>query len=159
MTGINTIRIATAGLIAAGVISPVALASGEPKNEWPFTRPVAVDTSYRVVQGASGSPVGYGEAKNEWPFTRPVAGDTSFRLVRGTSDARAGYGEAKNEQPFNRVVVGPTEIVTSSDGFDWGDASIGVAAGFGLALSLGGGLLLALHRAPRIRKIGAAAAR
>ena len=49
MKTITSIRIGTAALIVAGALSPVALAGGEPKNEWPFTRAVA-DRSLSQVQ-------------------------------------------------------------------------------------------------------------
>jgi hypothetical protein len=43
-------------------------------------------------------------------------------------------------------------------GFDWGDWSIGLMAGFGLALAVAGGALLASHRIARIGRTGATAA-
>jgi hypothetical protein len=184
----TTIRVAAAGLVAAGVLSPVALAGGEPKNEspftrsvadrtlaqvqrsdaqarvgvgeakneWPFTRPVAGRTLAQVQGSDAQAQVGVGEAKNEWPFTRPIAGQADGSVLAGFS--RVGGGEAKNEQPFTQPVLAPPVVVRSSDGFDWSDAGIGVAAGFGLAGILAGGLLLTYH-GPRTRKIGAAATR
>ena len=68
----TSIRIVTAALIVAGSLVPVALAGGEPKNEWPFTRPVGDRTTAYVQVQASENAVGVGEAKNELPFTRPV---------------------------------------------------------------------------------------
>ncbi len=47
---------------------------------------------------------------------------------------------------------------SSADGFDWGDAGIGVVAGLGFAAALAGALLLAMRRSPPARKTGAAAA-
>jgi hypothetical protein len=41
---------------------------------------------------------------------------------------------------------GLTTILVSSDGFDWGDAGVGVAGGLGLALLAGGLLAVAAHR-------------
>ncbi len=46
----------------------------------------------------------------------------------------------------------------SKTGFNWGDWTIGLAAGFGLALVVAGGVLLASHRVARIGKTGATAA-
>lgn len=37
-------------------------------------------------------------------------------------------------------------VVRTADGFDWGDAAIGAAAGFGAALAAGGGITLARNR-------------
>jgi len=56
--------------------------------------------------------------------------------------------------------VGEIEFVpgSSADGFDWGDAGIGVVAGLGFAAALAGALLLAMRRSPPARKTGAAAA-
>jgi hypothetical protein len=51
----------------------------------------------------------------------------------------------------------PIELTTTA-AFDWGDWAIGLVAGFGLALGVAGTLLLAMHRIPRVRKTGAAAA-
>jgi hypothetical protein len=85
MTVTTTIRVALATLFAAAVAAPAALSAGEPKNEWPFTRPVG-DRSTAQVQGQSApvtSPEVRGEAKNEWPFTRPVAERTPAQASTG----------------------------------------------------------------------------
>jgi hypothetical protein len=68
----TTIRIAGAALVACAVIAPTALAGGEPKNEWPFTRPVGVRTTAGVTQVQAQSLPILGERKNQLPFTRPV---------------------------------------------------------------------------------------
>jgi hypothetical protein len=142
----TSIRVATAAMIVAGALSPVALAGGEPKNELPFTRPVG-DRALTQVQ-PSGAQVGVGEPKNQLPFTRPVT-EASDGIAQSLA------GEAKNDLPFTQVVESP--VVGGSDGgFDWGDAGIGVGAGFGIAALVAGGLLLTY---PRGRKIGAAATR
>jgi hypothetical protein len=154
MTITTTIRVGTAALVAAGALSPVALAGGEPKNDWPFTRSVSDRTPAEVQRAASEQRVGVGEPKNQWPFTRPVA-ETELSQLAGL--VPVGSGEAKNEQPFTQAVSAPT-VLAHSSGFDWGDAGIGLAAGVGLAAIATGGLLLA-YRGPRSRKIGAAAVR
>jgi hypothetical protein len=48
--------------------------------------------------------------------------------------------------------------VSSGNGFNWGDAGIGVGAGLGIAALIAGGLVLT-YRGPRGRRIGAAATR
>jgi hypothetical protein len=148
MTSTNSIRVATAALIVAGALSPVALAGGEPKNDWPFTRAVHV----RADRATAQVPVAdvAGEPKNQPPFTRPVGGGS-------VSQSIGLAGEAKNDLPFTQPVATPT-IVVHSDGFDWGDAGIGVGAGLGIAAALAGGLLLT-YRGSRGHKIGAAATR
>jgi hypothetical protein len=153
----TTIRVAAAGLVAAGALSPVALAGGEPKNDWPFTRSVADRTPAQVQRSESQARVGLGEPKNEWPFTRPVAGANAETASQAALSS-LGSGEPKNDQPFTQQVLAPTVLARPSGGFDWGDAGIGLAAGFGLAAIVTGGLLLA-YRGPRGRKIGAAAMR
>jgi hypothetical protein len=190
MTSTTSIRVATAALIVAGALSPVALAGGEPKNDWPFTtsvhasrtiaqaqrpaqaaeaagepknqlpftRPVGVErTTAQAQQSSAQAAEAAGEPKNQLPFTRPVAGPASAQAVQALGLSRLGTGEAKNELPFTQPVVAPT-IVVHSNGFDWGDAGIGVAAGLGVAAVLAGGLLLT-YRGSRGRKLGAAAMR
>ncbi len=65
----DLVRLAVA-LTGAAVFAQGAVASGEPKNEAPFTRQVA-----RTVAAAShGTTVDvHGESKNQLPFTRRVA--------------------------------------------------------------------------------------
>lgn len=151
MKTITSIRIGTAALIVAGALSPVALAGGEPKNEWPFTRAVADRSLSQVQVTGSQAVVGQGESKNQLPFTRPVATGEGGRIAQSVG------GEAKNDLPFTQAVESP--VTGGADGgFDWGDAGIGVAAGAGIAALIGGGLLLT-HRGPRGRRIGATATR
>jgi hypothetical protein len=150
MTSTTSIRVATAALIVAGALSPVALAGGEPKNDLPFTRAVQAQNERTTAQAQSPAQVGLGEPKNQLPFTRPVASGSVSQTI-GLA------GEAKNDLPFTQPVDTPT-IVVHSNGFDWGDAGIGVAAGIGLAAALAGGLLLT-YRGSRGHKIGAAATR
>ena len=146
MTITTKIRIAVAGLVGAAILSPVALAGGEPKNDWPFTRTIAERTPAQVQITAQ--QVARGEPKNQLPFTRPVSG------VSAVESSLTGLGEAKDDLPFTQSV---SDDVTSG-GFDWADAGVGVAAGVGLAAILVGGLILT-YRGSRGRKIGAAAMR
>jgi len=59
-------------LTGAAVFAHAALAWGEPKNQAPFTRQVAVQRSVEAAAGAAPSDV-RGEPKNQPPFTRLVA--------------------------------------------------------------------------------------
>jgi hypothetical protein len=53
----------------------------------------------------------------------------------------------------------PTSVsVSGASGFDWGDWSIGLAAGFGLAFALAGALIMTVRRVSRVSKSGAAVA-
>jgi hypothetical protein len=117
----HAIRTAVATLLVGMSIVPIALgATGEPKNQPPFTRPVA--TGSRIPT------------------------DAAPQQPSQTS----GAGEAKNEPPFNRPVSAPV-VVAGSSGFSWGDAGIGVLAGFGLAAVAAGGLTLAGSRRRPLR--------
>ena len=114
--------IVLAGL-AAGVLAASAAAGGEPKNEWPFTRPVVARAAQAAtVARSTAQPVIQGEQKNEPPFTRRVTG-------------AAGANTA-------------TVVIRSSGGFSWSDAAIGLAAGIGLAAAAAGALTLT-HKSPQ----------
>ena len=98
------LRTSAVGILLSAVLAQVAVAGGEPKNEWPFTRPVVTRTSQAAAHVArASSPVIQGEPKNELPFTRPVA------------------------QPA-------TIVVQASGGFSWTDGAIGLVSGLGLAI-------------------------
>lgn len=125
-------------LIVSAVVAQGALAGGEPKNEWPFTRVAGI----RSVQSATRSPVSSArvaaEAKNEAPFTR---------LVGATQVERATTGEPKNEAPFTNVATG-----LGDDGgvrFSWIDASIGLVLGSSITMAAIGGTVLLRHKLPR----------
>jgi hypothetical protein len=64
-------------------------------------------------------------------------------LVSSLAPVALAGGKPKPE----RVAPRATPIVVhTADGFDWGDAAIGAAAGFGAALAAGGGITLARNR-------------
>ena len=72
MTTTHLLRSVAAGLATAAILAQSALAAGEQKNQWPFTRTVeARATQVMTASHAQAAPVG--EAKNQAPFTRPVA--------------------------------------------------------------------------------------
>ena len=146
MTFSKSLRTTIVTLALASIFAQVAAAGGEPKNEWPFTRPVVQRTTQAVVHHtAQANPPIQGEPKNEAPFTRPV-GQRSTQAVVATTQANPLFrGEAKNEAPFTRRA---TVIVVSGHSFQWADSGIGVAAGIGIALSGLGALALA-RKSPR----------
>jgi len=86
-------------LATVAVLAQVALAWGEPKNEWPFTRP----TDGRAPQAATDrawhtAPTIIGEPKNQPPFTRTatviVSPGGGFDWSSGAIGAAAGLGIA-----------------------------------------------------------------
>jgi hypothetical protein len=89
MTLTRRLRIALATVACVAIAAPAAFAAGEPKNQWPFTRPVGESSP-----AALGSHAGLaGEPKNELPFTRTVAGPTVLlRTSDGFDWADAGIG-------------------------------------------------------------------
>ena len=97
MTRTRLLRSSILTLLAAALFAQVAVAGGEPKNEWPFTRPV----TQRSPQAATNStsrvePAIQGEPKNERPFTRPativVSSPSGFNWTDGGLGAAAGIG-------------------------------------------------------------------
>ena len=116
----HSIRSIAVALIGAAVLATSASAGGEPKNQWPFTRPVGARAAQSVAPAkVTNDPPIQGERKNELPFTRPVGG------------ARPA-----------------TVVIQSDTGFSWTDAGIGLLAGLGLAAT-GAGVLSLAHKAPQ----------
>jgi hypothetical protein len=86
-------------LAVVAILAQAALASGEPKNEWPFTRLVGARETQAVARsGSTTSPAPRGEAKNEPPFTRPavvvVSSNSGFDWSSGGIGVAAGLGVA-----------------------------------------------------------------
>ena len=69
--------------ILAAWLSASALAGGEPKNEWPFTRPVADRAPAQVVKTNHAAIQIQGEPKNQPPFTTPVVQGTTIVTTPG----------------------------------------------------------------------------
>lgn len=92
--------------------------------DYPGMRPVA----------AAGAEYGYGTT----PSLSEDANSPRSEVVSG-----GGYGTTDTPETVVRVVA-------PSDGFDWGDAGIGAAAGLALCtIGLGGALAVAQHRTRR----------
>ena len=69
-------------------------------------------------------------------------------VALGVSDPAPGVAQA-NLAAHSATTTAPQVVRISTTGFDWGDAAIGAAAGFGLSmLALGGGLVIAGARRP-----------
>jgi hypothetical protein len=101
MTLSSLTRITIVSLASTAVFVPSALAGGEPKNETPFTRPVAPRSAQAATQPTvrREQPI-QGEAKNQLPFTRPATvvvaktGESGFDWTAGGLGAIAGVGIA-----------------------------------------------------------------
>ncbi len=63
-----------AGLVAA-------TASAEPKNQWPFTRPVSSHVAGEIVTSIPAAAVPAGEPKNEAPFVNRVSADPGYAVA------------------------------------------------------------------------------
>jgi hypothetical protein len=100
VTRSRLVRTIVVSLAGAAVIGQSANAAGEPKNQLPFTRPVAVRSTETAAPTKSRQePAIQGEAKNELPFTRPaivVAAQSSagFDWTAGAIGTAAGIGIA-----------------------------------------------------------------
>jgi hypothetical protein len=150
MTATQLARTTAVAFAGAAILAQAALAGGEPKNQWPFTRPVDTRTTQAAIHNSSTtSPIILGEAKNDWPFTRAVE---ARRVQAAPRSASVGSviqrGEPKNEPPFSNPAAPATVIVRTSNGFNWSDGAIGLATGIGIALSGGAALALA-RKSPR----------
>jgi acyl-coenzyme A thioesterase PaaI-like protein len=64
---------AAATVVMLAASAAPALAGGEPKNEWPFTRPVNDRAPAQIIALHTNEQPARGEAKNEFPFTRRAA--------------------------------------------------------------------------------------
>lgn len=96
------LRSSAVAAVGAAVLAQTALAGGEPKNEWPFTRPVVTRTTQASTAVAKAPPEIRGEPKNELPFTRVVTqpativvrSDGGFSWTDGALGLVAGVGIA-----------------------------------------------------------------
>jgi hypothetical protein len=99
VTRTRVVRSSILTLVGAALFAQVAVAGGEPKNQWPFTRPVTQRSPQAAVHPtARVEPAIQGEAKNEPPFTRPativVSSGSGFNWTDGGLGAAAGVGIA-----------------------------------------------------------------
>jgi hypothetical protein len=101
--------------VAVAAFAPFAAATGEPKNEAPFTHVVQAPYTHVVTAPAMqfGSAPPTGESKSQLPFTRPVAATSST-----------------------------TFVVRRSDGFDWADAAIGAVFALGASAAAVGAVIV-----------------
>ncbi len=71
-------RLLTALAVLAATAILAAAAAAEPKNQWPFTRPVSGRVLAQVVTTVRAATVPAGEPKNEAPFTTRVSADPGY---------------------------------------------------------------------------------
>jgi uncharacterized iron-regulated membrane protein len=163
------------GLVRTSAVLGILVGTAAPLATATVGRPPDIRDAAASVQGsvpdvleryAAAHP--YGDAQN---VSRPpdvadaasaAAADVPDVFERATVRAQTGQGGTAT-RPDDRAgplgVGEPTFVSVPGDhGFDWGDWTIGLLAGLGLASGLAGALLLLMHRAPRARKTGVAAA-
>ena len=143
MTATKLLRRAAVVAVGTAILAQTAAAAGEPKNQWPFTRPVGERAPQAATLARTASTDVRGEPKNELPFTRAVGRRTTQGTRQPASNGTAGTGEPKNQPPFVQTAI----ISASGQGFDWTDGAIGGMAGTGVGL-LAAGLLLITHKTP-----------
>ena len=134
----RTLVCSTAVAVAA-VLAQTALAgpiNGDPKNEWPFTRPTV---SVQAQPLASAHRI-----------TRMSLGDVRLRARTASQSSPVLNADPKDEWPFTRSVDAQSRpLALGSGGFSWRDSGVGFAAGIGIALSAAALMLARKHRAPR----------
>ena len=110
-------------------------------------RPVAADTSDVVSRYLVNHPA----------TVRPDA--PAVTVAAGTQRASADTSDAVSRYFVNHPAASVELIpLSSGNGFAWGDASIGVATGFGLALTLIGAAVMGTRRRMGGHKTGTATA-
>ena len=134
-------RLLTAlGVLAATAGLVVAAAGAEPKNQWPFTRPVTSRVLSQVVTTVRTAAVPAGEPKNEAPFTNRVSADPGYAAaLREISRYYAG----QQGSPLIRPAAGSVSGVGSGGGFGEADPTLPAV----VVLALGAtGLILVRRR-------------
>jgi hypothetical protein len=99
MARTTLLRTAFAALAGSAILAQTAAATSEPKNQLPFTRPVATRAAQAALQQTQADPPIQGEPKNEPPFTRPVtvvvaANGSGFDWLSGAIGGAGGLGVA-----------------------------------------------------------------
>lgn len=99
MSARKSLTIVALSLAIAATTAAAAAAAGEPKNEWPFTRPVGERTTQAAIATPRPELPLQGEPKNEPPFVRPTtvvvaSADGGFDWIDGGIGAAGGIGIA-----------------------------------------------------------------
>jgi hypothetical protein len=153
-------------LVAAAIVAvavPIAQGRGNPNHRAPVPDPVAAYTAaWQAYRGLPGGPPAHTLAEVQGrAYTAPKTSTESQVFSLGTAlyDYQRMHGAqagSKQGTAFPQLRVGtgfsfaapagwmqatpPT--ANGSGGFDWSDWAIGIGTGLGLALLLGGGLLI-----------------
>jgi hypothetical protein len=114
--------IATIATVTAAFVTASGATAGEPKNDRPFTRPIAATPAPPDV------------------FERYVKAHPYGRGLSGYGTAEIA-GEPKNEVPFTTPVPLPTP-----HSFYWRDVTLGASVAGSVALLAGLGLAVRVHR-------------
>jgi len=110
-------------------------AAAEPKNQWPFTRPIDSRILAQDVVKRSATVPPVGEAKNEPPFTNPASADPGLAVALYEVE----HGQVAPQSRHRSAVKIVPVLDEASPGFNWLDASIGALAALGVC-TLGAGL-------------------
>jgi hypothetical protein len=103
--------LALAGLaVTIGVLA--GSANAEPKNQWPFTRPVASRGLSQNFSRPAADPGPRPEAKNELPFTRAVVVTTNGQRHGSAALAVPGGNSGGIDWPLAAWVVVAATILT-----------------------------------------------
>jgi hypothetical protein len=157
-------HIAVALAISAAVASAAQAATRPDDRAGPLgigAQSVAADTSDVVSRYLVNHPAGVRPDDRAGPLgigTQPVAADTSDVVSRYLGNHPAAV--RPDDRAGIRGVGSSVELIPLSGGssFAWGDASIGAAIGFGLALALLGVALMTTRRPMGGHRTGTAAA-
>jgi hypothetical protein len=114
--------ILTIATVTAAFVTASGATAGEPKNDRPFTRPIAATTA---------PPDAFERYAKAHPYGRGLSGYATAEIA----------GEAKNDVPFSTPVPLPT-----SHSFHWRDASLGASVVGFVAVLAGLGLAVGIHR-------------
>jgi hypothetical protein len=96
------------------------------------------------------------------PHHHPIKATLALALALGAivppaASARVDHNPPPAKTPLSSQPAVQVVRVSAPGGFDWGDASIGAAGGFGLSvLAIGGGLVIAQRRGRRPSRPSAA---
>jgi hypothetical protein len=147
------VQLLVIGAILAGTAASLAGAGNGPTGDR------IVDDWFRPSQVVG--TVGAERIVDDWFRPSQVVGTLGTERIvddyfRDPSSVATPVGDRIVDDYFRDPAPVPVAQPTGGR-FDWGDWSIGLVAGFGLALGVAGALLLAARRIPGLRKTGAAA--
>ena len=156
--------------LAAGLVAAVVAASGAQAAQRPDDRagPLGIGTASTAVTQVQPSvrpddragPLGIGEPSTPVVSSAVRPDDRAGPLGIGAPSTPVVSPAVRPDDRPGIRGVGDVQLIplSSGTGFDWGDASIGAATGFGLALALFGVALMTTRRPMGGHKTGTATA-